>query len=546
MSKTAESASERVLRVVGRRLYLARWARCFLWSLAGLSVLAALAMPLFWLVEGTGWRMTLAVVPGVFVLAIALAFVLARRPDAAESARAADRAIDGKDLFLTWARLRDASGSAGEFAPLVIRDAEAAAKRVDPRRAVSIPLERPLGWAAGGIVLAVAVALLVPQFDPFGTEAAAAELAQEKKLQEELDKKTDERLKALRKKNPAAELSAEVKQSIEEFKKSLKRMRPNEQRKNRERLAEKQKELGIKWRLKSAKALKDSLDRQSSDQQFGRKINGEELRKWEKELQQGSTKSLRKEIDDLQQELQKLAKMTDPIKRQEKMREIEERLKTLDRSAKNVAGSKPLAASLKRAMQQMDAARKAGASPAEQKEIAKQALESMQESLKLSKLELEEIAQSARDLKKLEEALKTLQMAKKANSEKGLDGKACENCMTMEDYQEIYQELIAQLGEGSGMGMGNRGFGEGGEAPEDKTAKTGFTPEQSKSAITAGKILLSLKTKGLTDSGEAEQNYAQQVKQVKQGVSEAILQEQVPPGYHEEIKEYFDTLKEKD
>ena len=34
------------------------------------------------------------------------------------------------------------------------------------------------------------------------------------------------------------------------------------------------------------------------------------------------------------------------------------------------------------------------------------------------------------------------------------------------------------------------------------------------------------------------------VKRVKQGVSEAIQQEQVPPGYHEAIKKYFDSLPE--
>jgi hypothetical protein len=80
-------------------------------------------------------------------------------------------------------------------------------------------------------------------------------------------------------------------------------------------------------------------------------------------------------------------------------------------------------------------------------------------------------------------------------------------------------------------------------APEDDSAKTGFKTEQSKSAVTAGKVLLSMQTKGLSDTGEAEENYATSINQVKQGVSEAILQEQVPPGYHEEIKKYFDTLK---
>ena len=77
----------------------------------------------------------------------------------------------------------------------------------------------------------------------------------------------------------------------------------------------------------------------------------------------------------------------------------------------------------------------------------------------------------------------------------------------------------------------------------DDAAKTGFKTEKSKSAVTAGKVLLSMQTKGLSDTGEAEQNYTGQLEQIRQGVSEAILQEQVPPGYHEEIKKYFDTLK---
>ncbi len=124
-----------------------------------------------------------------------------------------------------------------------------------------------------------------------------------------------------------------------------------------------------------------------------------------------------------------------------------------------------------------------------------------------------------------------------------LDGQECEDCVTLEDYQEYYKELVAQFGEGDGEGLGGRGVGEGGVAPEDEASKTGFKTEQSKSAVTAGKVLLSLQTKGLSDTGEAEENYAKSISDVKQGVSEAILQEQVPPGYHEEIKKYFDTLK---
>jgi hypothetical protein len=168
----------------------------------------------------------------------------------------------------------------------------------------------------------------------------------------------------------------------------------------------------------------------------------------------------------------------------------------------------------------------------------------MKESLELSKMELEEMAQSSRDLKELEKALQTLQMAKKAAEQDQLDGQECEDCVSLEDYQEFYAELMAELGlePGEGAGEGD-GMGAGEPEPEDETAKTGFKTEQSKSAVTAGKVLLSLQTKGLSDTGEAEENYAAQINNVKQGVSEAILQEQVPPGYHEEIKKYFDTLR---
>ena len=38
-------------------------------------------------------------------------------------------------------------------------------------------------------------------------------------------------------------------------------------------------------------------------------------------------------------------------------------------------------------------------------------------------------------------------------------------------------------------------------------------------------------------------NYRSLISQVKQGISEAIVTEQVPPGYHESIKSYFDSLE---
>ncbi len=88
------------------------------------------------------------------------------------------------------------------------------------------------------------------------------------------------------------------------------------------------------------------------------------------------------------------------------------------------------------------------------------------------------------------------------------------------------------------------GIGEGGKAPEKDDEKTDFQSERSRSAFKAGKILLQWKTRELSDPGAAREAYEQQVEAVKQGVSEAILQEQVPPGYHEGIRRYFDALGE--
>jgi hypothetical protein len=93
--------------------------------------------------------------------------------------------------------------------------------------------------------------------------------------------------------------------------------------------------------------------------------------------------------------------------------------------------------------------------------------------------------------------------------------------------------------------MGGPGTGRGGKAPEDNSVTTDFKTEQSKSAVTAGKVILSLKTKGVSDRGDAAKDYRGLIQNVKQGVSEAILQEQVPPGYLDGIKSYFDTIDEK-
>ena len=72
---------------------------------------------------------------------------------------------------------------------------------------------------------------------------------------------------------------------------------------------------------------------------------------------------------------------------------------------------------------------------------------------------------------------------------------------------------------------------------------TGFKSEQSKSAVVAGKMLMSMQQKGENEKGEVVRDYKALVQTVKQGAMEALNTEQIPPGYHDGIKSYFDALE---
>ena len=122
----------------------------------------------------------------------------------------------------------------------------------------------------------------------------------------------------------------------------------------------------------------------------------------------------------------------------------------------------------------------------------------------------------------------------------------------MEELMEMYAEMLAELGYDAEM-LAQNGLSRDGDNVEerdfaamdhDDSVETDFKDETSKSAIKKGKILLSLKTKGVTegDEDEIELEYNTIVSDLKQSVSEAIDQEQIPPGYHDSIKGYFDSL----
>ncbi|RPI80277.1 MAG: hypothetical protein EHM42_12345, partial [Planctomycetaceae bacterium] len=507
--------SLKLLKQVSLRLDLASLGRRF-YRLSFWGVIAYAGLLLASRLSGFGaeWfnPWSLAAVPALCAL---VATVAHRRPTPVDAARAVDLYSGTKDLFLTVALLEK---SAGDYQPLVAQAAETQAPRIQPARVVPFQFQKPLGELAAIAALAAAAVLFLPQFDPFGRVEASQQVAKKQQMLEDSKKATEARKAQLKTDVEEGEMSEEAKKAIEGLKTALNKMRPQEKTNNQRELAGQQKNLGEMWRRLNNEKLKELFSHSPQEQQFG-SANKEKLEKWTRELQEGSSAALQKEIEEAIEDLQRLEQTTDPVKKAELEQKIRKKLKDLNQFAGDRVGSKPLSAALQRAMQQLEMSRMEGMDP-------KEAAQAVKESLELSKAELQEIAQSAKDLQKLEESLKIMQMAKQLNEQEKLDGEETEGMGDMGEYEEFYQELIAQLGlsgmegegegegegedgegEGDGEGMGGRGMGRGRAAPEDDSTESDFRTEQSKSPVTAGKTLMTMKSKGLSQKGDDRAEY---------------------------------------
>ena len=533
------SLTARLLAQVLKRMQLAAIGqRFFTTFLVCCSLFAAvlLAARFSGLIELPAAGPTWLAFSAVPVVSALFAWALHRRPTLPDAARLVDRTTGAKDLYLTVSLL---GTSAGEYQPLVIQSAESRAEGVKPAVVVPFTWQRRFWhavWVPGMVALGI---FLLPQFDPFGKVAAAKlnerrsdRLADQKKV-------TELRLEEVKRQLEEHEENNATDAAVEELKLTFNKMKAEKKNENLKMLSSDQKDIGKLWRQISSEKLKDLMKSSaSSDQQFGANQD-EKLKKWVKELQEGDAGGVQNELQELKEQLQQLAATKDPLKRSELMQELKERLQNLEKLAHEKMNNEQLASALERAMQQMELA--------ENKDMQQDAMEAAMQSLELSEKEVEQVQQAVKDMKELEEALRAIQQAKKLNDQEKLDGAKTENCKTLADYEAMYAEMLAQSGEGEGEGdgegMGDRGFGEGGAAPEDDSVETGFKSEQSKSAVVAGKMLLSMQTKGEAEKGEVVRDYKQLLKSVKQGAMEAMNTEQIPPGYHESIKSYFDALE---
>ena len=538
------SVAYKLLLKVAQRMRLAAVGRSFFWAfltLCGVFATALLAARLTGLAPGlldvsnTTW-LAFAAVP---VLAVLMALLVHRQPTLPDAARLVDRSTGAKDLYLTLSLI---DTSAGEYQPLVVKSAEARAKHVSPERVLPFEWQQRF-WHPVWVPACVATLVLsLPQLDPFGKVAKANLVEKRHERLEQAKLATQLRLDEVRKKVEEHEKHNATDDAIDELKLAFNKMQPDRKLDNLKELMGEQKDIGKLWRQISAERLKDLLKNSpSGDQQFGANKD-EKLEKWMDELQQGDAGGVQKEMNDIKQALQKLAQTKDPVERSELMQQLKEKLEALEELAKDKLNNEQLASALERAMEQLELS--------EQSDLSQEALELAMKSLELSQAELQDLEQAMKDLKELEQALKTIQQAKKLNEGEKLDGSKTGEFKTLEDYEKLYAQLLAEGGAESEEEQekgkdfqGERGFGKGGEAPEDDSVETGFKSEQSKSAVVAGKMLMSMQQKGENEKGEVVRDYKTLVQSVKQGAMEALNTEQIPPGYHDGIKSYFDALE---
>lgn len=538
--------SRKLLERVTNRLRLGAIGRSgFVGScVAGILYLIAFAISrLLGLMPDWFHPVTVLAIPSVGLLA---AILFHRRPTFQDAARQVDTHEKTKDLFLTVTMLNEA---AGEYQSLVTGSAEERAPEAAPERIVRWDWQDRFAWSFGTVAVALLAVLFVPQLDPFGRVEAAAQVEQVREDLQQTKKSTDVRKAELAKNEDDGELSDDVKKAVEGLLNDFRKMKQELPKKNSESLAARQKAMGAKWRaVRNSDDLKELMSRADAAQSFGK--NSRQLQNWSKDLQEGRPESLQKAMDEMKETLERLRKEKDPVKRQELEQQLKRGLKDLEDFAREKVKSPQLRAALKRAMQQLQAGKM-------DPELAAEALEGAMESMELAKMELEQIAQSARDLQQLEKALEAIQKAKKLNRDgatEELDDLGDE--ATLEDYAEFYAELMAQMGEGEGDGegegegegdgdgdgTGGEGTGRGGDPEEEDDAETGFKKENSKARVNAGKVLLSMKVKGVSEAGDTKEQYQQAIRNVQEGLSEALELEEIPPGYIPGIKKYFNTL----
>jgi tetratricopeptide (TPR) repeat protein len=417
----------------------------------------------------------------------------------------------------------------GSYQELVLQEAEQRADRVPPAKIVPFNWRRDTFRLCGALAVLVLAMYLLPQYDPFGLHQRQRQVAEQHKRMQELTKATELRAALLEQKR-AGEQSDVVKAAIANLEKTFQGAKPNDKAGTLARLNEQQKVLGQLWKQTSEEKLKNGLSVPPPTQSFG-VADPAKSDRMRQDLQKGDVSTANKELDELKQKAEELAAAKDPVAREKLRQELMDRLQNLKDTLAQQMNSQAVDSDLQRALEQL--------AMSSAPNLSGESLKGMKDSLKLTQDELRQLAKAMADMKNLEEALKALQYAKTLHNMQPLDGQDFAKLGDLAAYAAMCagrcQSLTGGMGLGAGYGYGPRPHG-------DENSPTGFHPEKTTSLLQPGKMLMEWKTREVSDAGPAREEYLRAVQDVRQQASEAVVSEQIPPGYQFAIKRYFDTL----
>lgn len=490
-------------------------------------------------------------IPGLMIVS---ALLFHRRVGQQSAARAVDSHARTKDLFLTLSSLHT---SAGEYQPLVTQSAEDKADQIHPTEVVPFQFAQRLLVMVGVVGVFAVTAVFLPQFDPLGRVEAAAKTENQQKEMESIRKTNKERAKALTKKKIAATESKKmIEERIEKLKKDFRTMKPDKKQANTRVLGEHRMDLSEKWLTAAASEQFRRMLKTPMSGSMAQSARKQKMNEWMEELKEGKADKLKEQLKQAAETAKQMAEAETPAEKRELANKLQEQLQDLQKFARDKAGSKELNDALKKAMTALKAAKENNGeeATAEQKKLAKKAMEALKDSLKLSEQEMQQLEDAAKEMKRLDEALETLRQAEKLNAQNQLDGGKCDQCESLEDYKELYSQLM-QEGQGASdqekdVNEGGEGQGRGGASSEDDTEPEGYVDEQEHPQVAEGRILLSMKTKEYAENEEVDPNeyrkYAEAQQRLKGAVQSAIETEDIPPQYVDGIKGYFDKLEKAD
>jgi hypothetical protein len=549
----------RQIRLARRRLAFQQFLRALSWCWFAALLVAAVLIAIDKYhslgVEAWGWVVG-ALGVGALVAAV---WTLATRRSELEAALEIDRRFGLKERISSSLMLGDIDRETSAGRALV-QDAIARVERLAISEQFRVQLSRwsllPLAPMTVAFLVATLLDPAVENRATANTQTIAQQKEQIKKSTATLQRKLSERKKEAEDKGlkTAEDLLEKLEQGTRELSKGDEADRKqalvklNDLAKD---LEQRRQSLGGSEKLRDQLQQMKNLQKGPADKMADALRQGDlkqaiqELNKLRDELKNGkldeqAKEQLAKQLDEMEQ---KLRQMADAQQKQEEhlKQQIEEKRK---------AGQENEARDLERQLEKLAQQKK-------QMEAARQMADKLAECADCMKKgdgqgaaqQLDKLADQLGDLQKqldekemLNDAMAELTDAKDAMNCKACDGAGCKECNGRNGNRLGQKGQGNKDGKGQGDGLG-AGRGKG-FRPENKDGDSNFFDTRVRQKVGKGSAVVSDLVDGSNAKGRIQQEIKDQVEAAKHEAADPLTGQQLPRGYRDHAKEYFDALRE--